>query len=91
MTFEKHIMMTLCLFNTLFVISVFEILLFRRFAFVFMFKPPPSSCHQIVRRLAKLELDLKAEKVRREAAEKEMLELSKAVAGAPVVVPAKLS
>ncbi len=49
-------------------------------------------CYQIVRRLAKLELDLNAERVRREAAEKEMQELQKVVESAPgAAVQAKLS
>ena len=45
-----------------------------------------------MRRLAKLELDLNAERVRREAAEKEMQELQKNIESTPrPAIPAKLS
>jgi len=36
-------------------------------------------------------LELKNEKVRREAAEKEMKELTKAIGSAPVIVPAQVT
>lgn len=44
---------------------------------------------QIVARLMKLELDLKSEKQRREAAEAEMKEITKAMSSRPAVVTAK--
>ena len=46
---------------------------------------------QIVSRLARLEIELKNEKVRREAAEQEMKELTKAIGSTPVIVPAKVT